>query len=51
MTKQNKGQFRENDPRTKEAASKGGKAAHARGTAHKWDSQEAAEAGKKGGSE
>ena len=27
----------------------GGKAAHARGTAHEWDSAEAMEAGRKGG--
>ena len=30
-------------------ASKGGRAAHERGTAHKFDSAEAAEAGRKGG--
>lgn len=30
-------------------ASKGGKAAHKKGTAHKWTSQEARLAGKKGG--
>ena len=30
-------------------ASKGGKGAHARGTAHKWTSSEASEAGKLGG--
>lgn len=30
-------------------ASKGGKAAHAKGTAHEWDSQEAKAAGRKGG--
>ncbi len=30
-------------------ASSGGKAAHKKGTAHKWSSQEAAEAGRKGG--
>ena len=30
-------------------ASKGGRAAHARGTAHEFNSQEAAEAGRKGG--
>lgn len=30
-------------------ASKGGKAAHARGTAHEWTSEEAAAAGRRGG--
>jgi len=30
-------------------ASKGGKTAHTRGTAHKWTSDEAQEAGKRGG--
>lgn len=30
-------------------ASKGGKAAHAKGTAHEWDSLEAKEAGRRGG--
>jgi uncharacterized protein len=30
-------------------ASKGGRAAHERGTAHEFDSEEAAEAGRKGG--
>ncbi len=33
----------------REIASKGGKAAHAKGTAHEFTSQEAAEAGRKGG--
>ncbi len=33
----------------REIASKGGKAAHQKGTAHEFDSQEAAEAGRKGG--
>src|SRR6185295_11656877 len=33
----------------KEIASKGGKAAHAKGTAHEFDSGEAREAGRKGG--
>lgn len=30
-------------------SSKGGKAAHAKGTAHEWTSEEAQEAGRKGG--
>jgi hypothetical protein len=34
----------------REIASKGGKAAHAMGTAHKWTSEEAQAAGRKGGS-
>ena len=34
----------------REIASKGGKAAHALGTAHKWSSEEAQAAGRKGGS-
>lgn len=33
----------------REIASQGGKAAHARGTAHTWTSEEAREAGRKGG--
>jgi len=33
----------------KEIASKGGKAAHVKGTAHEWSSDEAREAGRKGG--
>src|SRR6476661_515620 len=33
----------------REIASKGGKAAHAKGTAHEFDSSEAREAGRKGG--
>lgn len=33
----------------REIASKGGKAAHARGTAHKWTVDEAREAGRRGG--
>lgn len=38
------------DPqRQREIASKGGKAAHEKGTAHEWNSLEAREAGRKGG--
>lgn len=33
----------------KEIASKGGRAAHLQGTAHEWSSEEAREAGRKGG--
>jgi len=35
--------------RQKEIARKGGRAAHARGTAHRFDADEAREAGRKGG--
>lgn len=42
--------FASMDPaRQREIASKGGKAAHQKGTAHEWDPEEAREAGKKGG--
>lgn len=38
------------DPaKQREIASKGGKAAHQKGTAHEWTSEEAREAGRKGG--
>jgi len=38
------------DPsRQREIASKGGKAAHEKGTAHRWSEEEAKEAGRKGG--
>lgn len=37
------------EEKQREIASKGGKAAHEKGTAHEFDSQEAAEAGRKGG--
>ena len=35
--------------RQREIASKGGKAAHQKGTAHEWTTEEAREAGRKGG--
>lgn len=42
--------FASMDPdRQREIASKGGRAAHARGTAHEWTSDEARRAGRKGG--
>ncbi len=42
--------FASMDPaKQREIASKGGKAAHAKGTAHEFTSQEAREAGRKGG--
>lgn len=37
------------EDKQREIASMGGKAAHEKGTAHEFDSKEAAEAGKKGG--
>jgi uncharacterized protein len=37
------------EDRVREIASKGGKAAHRMGTAHEWTSEEAREAGRKGG--
>jgi uncharacterized protein len=37
------------EEKQREIASKGGKAAHEKGTAHEFDSEEAAEAGRKGG--
>jgi general stress protein YciG len=38
------------DPeKQREIASKGGRAAHVQGTAHEWNSDEAREAGRKGG--
>jgi len=38
------------DPtKQREIASKGGRAAHLKGTAHEWSSEEAREAGRKGG--
>lgn len=37
------------EDKQREIASKGGKAAHEKGTAHEFDSEEAREAGKKGG--
>ncbi|MDI6828351.1 MAG: KGG domain-containing protein [Armatimonadota bacterium] len=42
--------FASMDPqKQREIASKGGKAAHAKGTAHEWNSFEAKQAGRKGG--
>lgn len=49
MAKEDRG-FASMDPaKQKEIASRGGKAAHAKGTAHTWTSEEAAAAGRKGG--
>jgi general stress protein YciG len=42
--------FASMDPeKQRQIASKGGKAAHQKGTAHEWDADEAREAGRKGG--
>ncbi len=50
MTGKSKRGFASMDPaRQKEIASKGGRAAHAKGTAHEWSSDEARVAGRKGG--
>jgi general stress protein YciG len=49
MGKEDRG-FASMDPiKQKEIARKGGRAAHLRGTAHEWSSEEAREAGRKGG--
>lgn len=48
-TSGNQGFASMNPDKQREIASKGGKAAHAKGTAHEWDSEEAREAGSKGG--
>lgn len=51
MTKTGRGRgFASMDPmKQKMIASKGGKAAHKKGTAHKWTSEEARLAGRRGG--
>ena len=50
MTGKSRRGFASMDPaRQREIASKGGRAAHAKGTAHEWSSDEAREAGRKGG--
>jgi general stress protein YciG len=49
MAKEDRG-FASMDPeKQREVASKGGRAAHVKGTAHEWTSEEAREAGRKGG--
>ena len=49
MAKEDRG-FASMDPaKQREIASKGGRAAHEKGTAHEWSSEEAREAGRKGG--
>lgn len=49
MAKENRGFASMDQSKQQEIASKGGKAAHAKGTAHEWTSEEAREAGRKGG--
>ena len=49
MAKENRGFASMNRDKQREIASKGGKAAHQKGTAHEWTSEEAREAGRKGG--
>ncbi len=45
----NRGFASMDDDKQREIASKGGRAAHEKGTAHEFDSEEAREAGRKGG--
>jgi general stress protein YciG len=47
--KQRKGFALMEPKKRREIASKGGKAAHAKGTAHRWTSEKAKIAGRKGG--
>ena len=49
MAKENRGFASMDRAKQREIASKGGKAAHVKGTAHEWSSDEAREAGRKGG--
>lgn len=49
MAKDNRGFASMDEDKQREIASKGGKAAHKKGTAHEWTSAEAREAGRKGG--
>jgi general stress protein YciG len=50
MSGKSKRGFASMDPsRQREIASKGGRAAHAKGTAHEWSTEEARRAGRKGG--
>ena len=50
MGKEHRGFASMDRDKQRELASKGGKAAHAKGTAHEWSSDQAREAGRKGGS-
>ncbi len=49
MAKEDRGFASMDQTKQREIASKGGKAAHVKGTAHEWSSEEAREAGRKGG--
>ena len=49
MAKEDRGFASMDRLKQREIASKGGKAAHQKGTAHEWTSEEAREAGRKGG--
>ena len=49
MAKEDRGFASMDRTKQREIASKGGKAAHQKGTAHEWTSEEAREAGRKGG--
>ena len=49
MAKEDRGFASMDRAKQREIASKGGKAAHQKGTAHEWTSEEAREAGRKAG--
>lgn len=49
MAKEDRGFASMDRSKQREIASKGGRAAHQKGTAHEWTSEEAREAGRKGG--
>ena len=49
MAKEDRGFASMDRNKQREIASKGGKAAHQKGTAHEWTSEEARDAGRKGG--
>ena len=49
MAKEDRGFASMDRSKQREIASKGGKAAHQKGTAHEWTSEEARDAGRKGG--
>ena len=49
MAKEDRGFASMDRDKQREIASKGGKAAHQKGSAHEWTSEEAREAGRKGG--
>ncbi len=48
-SRENRGFAAMDEEKQREIASKGGKAAHEKGSAHEWDSEEARKAGQKGG--